>query len=44
MCPNGEDGMAHSVDPAPLIRVYIVCPDLSIRKLSIITVKHEGPN
>ena len=43
MCPKDSDGMANGVDPdqtAPsnLIRVYTVCPDLSFRKLRIITV------
>ena len=35
------DRMANSVDPderSSLIRVYTVCPDLSVRKLKIITV------
>ena len=38
MGPKDTDGMANSVDPyqtAP--RVYTVCPDLSDRKLRIIT-------
>ena len=44
MCPKDADGTADSVDTvqtAPrssLIWVYIVCPDLSVRKLSIIMV------
>ena len=36
MRPNDADGMANSVDPdqtAPLILVYTVCPDMSVRKL-----------
>ena len=44
MCPNDADGMANSVDPdqtAPrssLIWVCTVYPDISVRKLRIITV------
>ena len=43
MSPNDADGMANSVDPdqtAPssLIRVYTVCPGISVWKLRIITV------
>ena len=40
MRPNDADGMANNVDPdhtAPLIWVCTVCPDLSIR---IITVSY----
>ena len=42
MHPNDADGMANSVDPdqtAPL-GVCTVCPDLSVRKLRIITVSY----
>ena len=43
MSPNDADGMANGVDlirlqAAPLIWVCTVCPDLSVRKLRIITV------
>ena len=41
MSPNDADGMANSVDPdqrSSLIRVCIVCPSISVRKLRIITV------
>ena len=41
MHPYGADIMANSVDPdqrSSLIRVYTVCPGLSVRKLRIITV------
>ena len=41
MCPKDAEGIANSVDPdqtAPLIWVCTVCPDLSVRKLRIITV------
>ena len=46
MSPNDADGMANSVDPdqtAPwssLIRVFTVCPGISVRKLRIITVNY----
>ena len=44
MCPKDAGGMANSVDldqtaMSNLIRVYTVCPDLSVRKLRIITVR-----
>ena len=40
MPQKGADGMANSVDSGQtaLIWVYTVCPDLSVRKLGIITV------
>ena len=41
MHPKDAEGIANSVDPdqtAPLIWVCTVCPDLSVRKLRIITV------
>ena len=37
MNPNDADGMANSVDPDQTASV-LVCPDLSVRKLRIITV------
>ena len=40
MSPNDADGMANSVDPdqtAPLIRIYTVCPGITVPKLRIIT-------
>ena len=46
MSPNDADGMANSVDPdqtmSSLIWVCTVCPDLSVRKLRIITVVVKG--
>ena len=43
MCPKDVhvEGIVNNVDPdqtAPLIWVYTVCPDLSVRKLRTITV------
>ena len=45
MHPKDADGIANSVDPdqtAPLIQVCTVCPDLSVRKLRIITVNLDN--
>ena len=43
MSTNDADGMANSVDPyqtrSSLIWVCTICPDISVRKLRIITVK-----
>ena len=45
MGPKDADGMANSVDPdqtrSSLVWVYTVCPDLSVRKLRIITESIE---
>ena len=43
MCAKDADGLANSVDldqtaPSNLIWIYTVCPDLSVKIFSIITV------
>ena len=43
MCPKDADRMANNVDPDQTVSlgavwVYIVCPDLSVRKLKNITI------
>ena len=41
MCPKCADGMANSVDTDQTAPIWVctVCPDLSVRKLRIITVQ-----